>query len=333
MPPSLPTLGLFARRESMLREQAASLPSSGLHRIYAGDVRDHAALARERHADRGRLEGGIEVTLRLAGEPRPPVDADVVHREQVADRRRHARATLCLAVAAHHAQAGHAPAVQRDVVVPEVVGEDQHDVRRATLLLFGTQRRDQQDEQQRHGVEHHVEGGQGRGCRDGFAERRIQDVQVLLAKPRFSTRGILTQMDVRVLTLPDGLDPADFLLRESAEAMLKLANVQKSDVVYDLGSGDGRLPILAAQLHGARGVGIEIDPRLVAISRSNAKDAGVLVIGVLLGFTVPALTRGTQDVSTAERFEHLWRPVSAGVVIPFRKTLSGSATSGVASTS
>jgi ribosomal protein L11 methylase PrmA len=45
--------------------------------------------------------------------------------------------------------------------------------------------------------------------------------------------------------------------------------------VYDLGSGDGRLPILAAQLHGARGVGVEIDPKLVAVSRLNAKEAGV----------------------------------------------------------
>ena len=60
-----------------------------------------------------------------------------------------------------------------------------------------------------------------------------------------------------------------------AEAMLNLAGVTKDDVLYDLGSGDGRLPILAAQLHGARGVGIEIDPKLVALSRSNAKDAGV----------------------------------------------------------
>jgi SAM-dependent methyltransferase len=60
-----------------------------------------------------------------------------------------------------------------------------------------------------------------------------------------------------------------------AEAMLALASVTKDDVVYDLGSGDGRLPILAAQLHGARGVGIEIDPALIARSRANAKDAGV----------------------------------------------------------
>ncbi|HUE86120.1 MAG TPA: methyltransferase domain-containing protein [Vicinamibacterales bacterium] len=60
-----------------------------------------------------------------------------------------------------------------------------------------------------------------------------------------------------------------------AEAMLALAGVGRADVVFDLGSGDGRLPILAAQLHGARGVGVEIDPKLVAIARANAKDAGV----------------------------------------------------------
>jgi SAM-dependent methyltransferase len=60
-----------------------------------------------------------------------------------------------------------------------------------------------------------------------------------------------------------------------AEAMLQLAGVTVKDVVYDLGSGDGRLPIIAAQVYGARGVGIEIDPKLVALSRMNARDAGV----------------------------------------------------------
>ena len=60
-----------------------------------------------------------------------------------------------------------------------------------------------------------------------------------------------------------------------AEAMLRLAAVSKDDVVYDLGSGDGRLPILAAQIHGARGVGIEIDPSLVARARANARESGV----------------------------------------------------------
>ena len=60
-----------------------------------------------------------------------------------------------------------------------------------------------------------------------------------------------------------------------ADAMLKLAEVKPEDVVYDLGSGDGRIPIIAAQKYGARGVGIEIDPRLVEISWEIANQAEV----------------------------------------------------------
>jgi len=60
-----------------------------------------------------------------------------------------------------------------------------------------------------------------------------------------------------------------------ADAMLKLAGVTAQDVVYDLGSGDGRVVILAAQKYGARGVGIELDARLVAISREVAREGEV----------------------------------------------------------
>ena len=60
-----------------------------------------------------------------------------------------------------------------------------------------------------------------------------------------------------------------------ADAMLKLAGVTPGDVVYDLGSGDGRIVILAAQKYRARGVGIEIDPRLVEISRQVAREGEV----------------------------------------------------------
>lgn len=59
------------------------------------------------------------------------------------------------------------------------------------------------------------------------------------------------------------------------EAMLELAKVKSTDVVYDLGSGDGRIVITAAKKYGARGVGIEIDPALVAKARQNAAAAGV----------------------------------------------------------
>ena len=57
--------------------------------------------------------------------------------------------------------------------------------------------------------------------------------------------------------------------------MLQLAGVNAQDVVYDLGSGDGRIPIMAAKEFGARGVGIEIDPTLVVRAQANAREAGV----------------------------------------------------------
>lgn len=57
--------------------------------------------------------------------------------------------------------------------------------------------------------------------------------------------------------------------------MLKLAAVTKDDVVYDLGSGDGRLVITAVQKHGARGVGVDIDPQRIKESNENAQKAGV----------------------------------------------------------
>src|SRR6266487_7181841 len=59
------------------------------------------------------------------------------------------------------------------------------------------------------------------------------------------------------------------------EAMLTLAKVTPVDVVYDLGSGDGRIPITAAKLFGARGVGIEIDPFHLRDAIDNPAKAGV----------------------------------------------------------
>jgi SAM-dependent methyltransferase len=60
-----------------------------------------------------------------------------------------------------------------------------------------------------------------------------------------------------------------------ADAMLMLAGVTADDVVFDLGSGDGRILVLAAQKYGARGVGIELDPGLVEISRQVAREGEV----------------------------------------------------------
>lgn len=59
------------------------------------------------------------------------------------------------------------------------------------------------------------------------------------------------------------------------DKMLEAVHVTKSDLVYDLGSGDGRIVIEAARKYGARGVGYEIDAKLVEESRRKAKEAGV----------------------------------------------------------
>ena len=63
--------------------------------------------------------------------------------------------------------------------------------------------------------------------------------------------------------------------QEVVDAMLKLAKVGANDVVYDLGSGDGRVPITAAKTYGARGVGIDIDPQRIKEATENLKAAGV----------------------------------------------------------
>ncbi|MCX6588452.1 MAG: class I SAM-dependent methyltransferase [Acidobacteria bacterium] len=62
---------------------------------------------------------------------------------------------------------------------------------------------------------------------------------------------------------------------KAVQEMLKLAQVKKTDVLYDLGCGDGRIVIAAAKQYGARGVGIDIDPQRIQEARANARTAGV----------------------------------------------------------
>ena len=57
--------------------------------------------------------------------------------------------------------------------------------------------------------------------------------------------------------------------------MFELAGVQAGDVLYDLGAGDGRIPIAAAQRFGIRAIGIEINPRMVEVARANVRRAGL----------------------------------------------------------
>mgnify|MGYP000220994926 CR=1 FL=1 len=59
------------------------------------------------------------------------------------------------------------------------------------------------------------------------------------------------------------------------DRMLDLAKVKSDDLIYDLGSGDGRIVITAAKRYGARGVGIDLDPQRIREARENAREAGV----------------------------------------------------------
>jgi SAM-dependent methyltransferase len=84
--------------------------------------------------------------------------------------------------------------------------------------------------------------------------------------PRASAQG---------LPSPASLAPYVPTPQDVVDRMLQLASVTKDDVVYDLGCGDGRIVITAAQKYGARGVGVDIDPDRVAESQANARKAGV----------------------------------------------------------
>jgi SAM-dependent methyltransferase len=80
-----------------------------------------------------------------------------------------------------------------------------------------------------------------------------------------ASAGLEAAEDVPFITTPDNV----------AMAMLQLAKVGTEDYVIDLGSGDGRIVILAAKRFGARGLGVEIVPELVEKSRESARIAGV----------------------------------------------------------
>ena len=97
--------------------------------------------------------------------------------------------------------------------------------------------------------------------------------------------GIHTALDKRIDDPREKpvLDPADTVKLAPylptpmcvVDKMLELADVEKNDIVYDLGCGDGRIVITAAEKYGAHGVGLDIYPQWIKKSQSNAKKAGV----------------------------------------------------------
>lgn len=88
---------------------------------------------------------------------------------------------------------------------------------------------------------------------------------LLVAAPASAQFKAARQPDVRYVPSPDSV----------VDAMLELAHVTAADVVYDLGSGDGRIPIAAARRYGAIGIGVEIDAKLNRQAADNAKRGGV----------------------------------------------------------
>lgn len=100
--------------------------------------------------------------------------------------------------------------------------------------------------------------------------RRAVVVAVLLALAAVAPGAAQHQAPSRepdVIFVPTPSDVVD--------AMLKLARITSSDVVYDLGSGDGRILIAAAKMYGAHGVGIDIDPERVREATANARESNV----------------------------------------------------------
>ena len=96
----------------------------------------------------------------------------------------------------------------------------------------------------------------------GFRALAIAALMTALAAP---ASGQVKGLDIHYVPTPP----------EVVDAMLSLGRVTASDIVYDLGSGDGRIPIEAARRHGAQGVGIELDPKLVKLAKAGATQAGV----------------------------------------------------------
>jgi DNA-binding beta-propeller fold protein YncE len=94
--------------------------------------------------------------------------------------------------------------------------------------------------------------------------------------PSLSTVRLIPPITTREpATLSKSLAPYVATPETIATRMLELASVTPADVVYDLGCGDGRIPVLAAKRFGARAVGVEIDEALVRVAREQGQRAGV----------------------------------------------------------
>ncbi len=97
------------------------------------------------------------------------------------------------------------------------------------------------------------------------AASRAEPVDVPPVQQASPTGSTKRELDVPYVPTPEAV----------VDAMLAMAKVTGSDVLYDLGSGDGRIPITAAAKFGTRGVGVDLNPVRVKEANENAKKAGV----------------------------------------------------------
>lgn len=101
-------------------------------------------------------------------------------------------------------------------------------------------------------------------------QRNFDEVQTSQTTPQTQQSAPTVQVQEREADVPYVPTP-----NEVVDRMLQLANVTGDDTLYDLGSGDGRIVITAAQRYGTRGTGIDINPELVQQSQANAQSANV----------------------------------------------------------
>lgn len=101
-------------------------------------------------------------------------------------------------------------------------------------------------------------------------QRNFDEVQTSQTTPQTQQSAPTVQAQEREADVPYVPTP-----NEVVDRMLQLANVTGDDTLYDLGSGDGRIIITAAQRYGTRGTGIDINPELVQQSQANAQSANV----------------------------------------------------------
>jgi SAM-dependent methyltransferase len=104
----------------------------------------------------------------------------------------------------------------------------------------------------------------------GLSRRRLGAAAALLPLLQAAGAPALAQDPAPPLDVPYVATP-----RPVVDKMLELAAIQPGQMVYDLGCGDGRIVIAAAERFGARGVGIDIDPLRIAEAEANARRAGV----------------------------------------------------------